>query len=91
MIISRYKIRCAAIILISSGNGWAGGHYIPADSLIIAYSFQFIVIVLLLIFGIHFLSKSKDEYKKNRWSTNGMTIISALSLLKYIEYNTCSV
>ena len=81
MLNTRYKIRCAAIILIAAGYGWAGGHYIPADSSIIAYSFQFIVIVLLLILGVHFLSKSKDEYKKNSWSTNGLTIFSALSLL----------
>jgi hypothetical protein len=81
MLSTQYKIRCAAIILISAGYGWAGGHYIPADSSIIAYSFQFIVIVILMILGVHFLSKRKDEYQKNSWSTNGLTIFSALSLL----------
>jgi hypothetical protein len=76
-----YGIRSAAIILISAGYGWAGGHYIPANSPIIAYSFQFIIITILLILGIRFLSLSENEKHKRNWSITGLTIFSSLSLL----------
>lgn len=78
---SAYKIRCAAIILMAAGYGWAGGHYIPADSSLIAYLFQFIVIALLVIMGIHFVSNSINEPQSSNWSTKGFTIFSVLSLL----------
>lgn len=81
MLSSTYKIRCASIIIMSAGYGWAGGHYIPADSSIIAYLFQFIVIVLLVAMGVHFFSNSINENQKSNWSTKGFTIFSILSLL----------
>ncbi len=81
MVRSNYKIRCASIILMSAGYGWAGGHYIPADSSIIAYSFQFIVIILLTIMGIHFLSSGINRLQKTNWSTKGFSIFSFISLL----------
>ncbi len=81
MLSSTYKIRCTSIILMSAGYGWAGGHYIPGDSSIIAYLFQFIVITLLVIMGVNFLSKTINEPQKSSWSTKGLTIFSVLSLL----------
>ena len=76
-----YKIRCASIIIIAAGYGWAGGHYIPVNSSIIAYSFQLIVIVVLLVLGVKFLSLAENEKHKSNWSIKGLTIFSALSLL----------
>jgi hypothetical protein len=76
-----FKIRCASIILISAGYGWAGGHYIPVNSSILAYSFQFVIIVALLILGIKFLSLEENEKHKSNWSIKGLSIFSALSLL----------
>ena len=76
-----FKIRCAAIILMAAGYGWAGGHYIPVNSSILAYAFQFIVITALLIMGIKFLSIAESERHKNNWSITGLSIFSILSLL----------
>jgi len=81
MLSSKYKIRCASIILLSAGYGWAGGHYIPVESSIGAYLFQFIVIALLIVMGTHFLNKQGNEPGKSNWSTKGLTIFSVLSLL----------
>ncbi|HEY5370731.1 MAG TPA: hypothetical protein VIJ75_17230, partial [Hanamia sp.] len=63
------------------GYGWAGGHYIPVESSIVAYLFQFIVIALLIVMGTHFLNNQGNETGKSNWSTKGLTIFSILSLL----------
>ena len=76
-----FKTRFAAIILIAAGYGWAGGHYIPANSSMAAYIFQFIVIIALLVMGIKFLSMAENERHKNNWSIIGLSIFSVLSLL----------
>jgi hypothetical protein len=76
-----FKTRCAAIILIAAGYGWAGGHYIPADSNITAYLFQFIVLGILLWLAIGFFSMIETERHKRSWAVNGLTIFSALSFL----------
>jgi len=81
MLSSKYKIRCASIILLAAGYGWAGGHYIPVESSIVAYLFQFIVIALLIVMGTHFLNNQGNETGKSNWSTKGLTIFSILSLL----------
>ena len=76
-----YKIRCASIILLAAGYGWAGGHYIPGDSSIISYLFQFIVLGLLLLMGITYLSQGINGPIKSTWSIKGLSIFSVLSLL----------
>ena len=76
-----YKIRCASIILLAAGYGWAGGHYIPGDSSIISYLFQFIVLGLLLWMGITYLSQGINDHLKSNWSIKGLSIFSVLSLL----------
>jgi len=76
-----FKIRCAAIILIAAGYGWAGGHYIPANSGMVAYLFQFLVIGFLLLFGIRFFSRFGTAMVKNDWSVRGLSIFAALSFL----------
>jgi len=81
MLSSKYKIRCTSIILLAAGYGWAGGHYIPVESSIVAYLFQFIVIALLIVMGTHFLNNQGNETGKRNWSTKGLTIFSVLSLL----------
>jgi hypothetical protein len=76
-----FKIRCAAVILIAAGYGWAGGHYIPAHSSIQAYIFQFLIIVALLIMGTRSLSTSVNEKHTMNWSVTGLSIFSVLLLL----------
>src|SRR5450432_3181138 len=71
-----FKIRCAAIILIAAGYGWAGGHYIPAHSSIQAYIFQLIIMLAILITGIRSLSTSENEKRPINWSVTGLGIFS---------------
>jgi hypothetical protein len=67
--------RLAALFLITAGYGWAGGHFIPANAPFWAYLFQFAVLLILLTFAIGFLRPAA------RWSTRGLTIFAALTLL----------
>ena len=76
-----YKIRCASIILMSTGYGWAGGHYIPVNSSILAYSFQFVIITFLLVLGLRFFTLPEYEKIKINRTINGLSIFSALSLV----------
>lgn len=75
------KLRIAAIILISAGYGWAGGHYIPANSPVVDYSFQLIIIAFLLVAGIKYLSMRENESKKRNWSVIALSIFAILSLV----------
>ena len=75
------KLRIAAIILISAGYGWAGGHYIPANSPVVAYSFQLIIITFLLVSGIKYLSIRENERHHRNWSVTALSIFSILSLV----------
>jgi hypothetical protein len=75
------KTRTAALILLSAGYGWAGGHYIPADSPVVAYLFQFVVIGFLLIAGSRFLSMSAAGVQTRRWPVRALSIFSVLSLI----------
>jgi hypothetical protein len=81
MLENLHRIRLASIILIAAGYGWAGGHYIPADSPIIAYIFQFGIITFLLIFGTAFASRPEKRTIQAHWPARGLTIFSILSLL----------
>src|SRR5476651_787576 len=76
-----FKIRCAAIILIAAGYGWAGGHYIPANSNIFAYLFQFIILGILLLLAITFLSLPENKKHNPNWSVKGLTIFSIASFI----------
>ena len=78
---THFKMQCAAIIFMATGYGWAGGHYIPADSNIFAYLFQFVVLGLLILLSIHFLSLPENETRSSHWSIRGLTIFSGLSLI----------
>jgi hypothetical protein len=74
-----FKARTAAIILIAGGYGWAGGHYIPADSNILAYLFQFVVLGILLWLGIKFFSMTETERQKRNGAVTGLSIFAVLS------------
>jgi hypothetical protein len=76
-----FKTRYAAIILIAAGYGWAGDHYILANSSVLAYLFQFITIIALVITGISSLSISENEKHTSNWAVTGLGIFSALLLL----------
>lgn len=56
-----FKTRCAAIVLIAAGYGWACEHYIPAGSNLTAYLFQFIVLGVLLWLAIGFFSMAETD------------------------------
>ena len=76
-----FRIKCAAIVLIAAGYGWAGGHYIPANSNIFAYLFQFIVLGLLIYLSISFLSLPENKRDTPNWTIKGLTIFSAVSFI----------
>lgn len=78
MIKNYFRIRCASIILVAAGYGWAGGHYIPTDSTVLAYLFQFVVIFAILIMGVAYLTKHEQATYKSNWTVKGLTIFSAL-------------
>ncbi|HSY77336.1 MAG TPA: hypothetical protein VK890_10790 [Bacteroidia bacterium] len=76
-----FKIQCAAIILIAAGYGWAGGHYIPANSTIFAYVFQLVVLATLLLLAITFLSLPENKRYSPNWAKKGLTIFSIASFI----------
>jgi hypothetical protein len=78
---TNFKMRCAAIILIAAGYGWAGGHYIPSNSNVLAYLFQFIIIGILLLLGINYFIQSGIEGQKRAWAATGLSIFSVLSFI----------
>jgi hypothetical protein len=65
-----HKTRIASVILMAAGYGWAGGHYIPADSNLLAYLFQFAVISLIAVLGMNY-----TRYIK------GLTVFSFITLI----------
>jgi len=71
-----FKARSAAIILIAAGYGWAGGHYIPANSDLIAYLFQFVLVGAILLAGVAFLSNSETIKGKQNWAIISLNILS---------------
>jgi hypothetical protein len=75
------KAGIIAVILLAAGYGWAGGHYIPADSAFVAYIFQFAVIGFLLMAGNNLLSTAIAGIQKRRWPVTALSIFSVLSLL----------
>jgi hypothetical protein len=64
------RTRIAAVMLLSAGYGWAGGHYIPADSIFPAYLFQFAVLSIIIWLGINYTGY-----------TRGLSIFSIISLV----------
>lgn len=81
---NRYSLRCAALILLAAGYGWAGGHFIPAGSSPWAYVFQGIILLLLLIFGVGFLSAAAGGAaapNRLRWNTRALGIFAGLTLM----------
>ena len=85
---STYSLRCTALILLAAGYGWAGGHFIPADSSPWVYLFQFVVLSLLLVFGVGFLSASagtatggQGAAARLRMNTRALSIFAGLTLV----------
>ncbi len=75
-----FKARCAAVMLIAAGYGWAGGHYIPPKSDFLAYLFHVIVIGTVLLLGIAYFSLTGNEQLKRNWPVRGLNIFSTVSL-----------
>src|SRR5476651_2622504 len=79
-----FKLRVTAIIMVAAGYGWAGGHFIPADSPIYAYLFQIIVLLILLILSLGFFTAQVVEGQVRphaRWAIIGLNIFTALTLV----------
>src|SRR5450631_3636257 len=65
-----HKTRIVSVILLAAGYGWAGGRYIPADSNLLAYLFQFAVISIIIWLGMNYTRHIK-----------GLTIFSFITLI----------
>src|SRR5471030_545879 len=78
---SNFKARCAAILLIATGYGWAGGHYIPSNSNVLAYLFQFVIIGILLVLSVTFFAMPLTDRSKRTWAVSGLSIFSVLSFI----------
>jgi hypothetical protein len=79
-----FKLRVTAIIMVAAGYGWAGGHFIPADSPIYAYLFQIIVLLILLILSLGFFTAPVVEGQARPhagWAIIGLNIFTALTLV----------
>jgi hypothetical protein len=79
-----FSLRCTALLLLTAGYGWAGGHFIPAGSSPWAYVFQFIILLLLLVFGVGFLTASAATPaapKRLRWRVRALSIFAGLTLV----------
>jgi hypothetical protein len=81
---TRFRLRVTAILLITAGYGWAGGHFIPPDAPFLAYVFQLTILLLLLICAMGFFSISglpEAARPKRGWAVVCLTVFAALSLL----------
>jgi hypothetical protein len=79
-----FKLRTTAIFLIAIGYGWAGGHFIPANAPWLAYLFQAVIILILIVLGLGFFNTSYTRDKSKPvagWPINGLTIFTVISLL----------
>ena len=76
-----FTLRCTALMLLTAGYGWAGGHFIPEGSSPWAYLFQFVILVLLLVFGVGFLAASAANPKRLRWRVRALSIFAGLTLV----------
>jgi cytochrome bd-type quinol oxidase subunit 2 len=79
-----FKSRVTAILLIAAGYGWAGGHFIPADSAALVYLFQFVILLILLILSLGFFSgkKAAEHWQPHaRWAVIGLNIFTTLTLI----------
>ena len=72
-----FTLRCTALMLLTAGYGWAGGHFIPEGSSPWAYVFQFVILLLLLFFGVRFLAAPKPL----RWRVRALSIFAGLTLV----------
>jgi len=68
-----FTLRIWAILIVSAGYGWAGGHFIPSDAPVWAYAFQFVLLLVLLILATGFL--------KARRNIVGLNIFAVLTLV----------
>ncbi|MGI8950173.1 MAG: hypothetical protein ACR2FN_01175 [Chitinophagaceae bacterium] len=79
------KLRVTAIFMLAAGYGWAGGHFIPSDSSMVAYLFQVVVLSVLLIFSLSFFTISyQTGHSKSNRAIIGLNIFTTLSFLMNI-------
>jgi len=73
--------RVWAILLLTAGYGWAGGHFIPADAPAAAYVFQFGMLAILLLLATDFVKQLAAHRIPTKRLVNGLTIYAALTLV----------
>jgi hypothetical protein len=73
--------RIISIVFMAAGYGWAGGHFIPPNSSLVAYLFQIIILLVLFILAAGYLKLPDEKKWEKHWSIRGLTIFSALSFL----------
>ncbi|HEY2582415.1 MAG TPA: hypothetical protein VGI43_11445 [Mucilaginibacter sp.] len=79
-----FKLKVTAIILVAAGYGWAGGHFIPQDSQLFVYFFQFIILLILLILSIGFFNPQVvggQVRPHSRWGIIGLNVFTAITLV----------
>jgi len=78
-----YPLRCVSLLLIAAGYGWAGGHYVPAGSSPWAYVFQFVILLLLMVFSVGFLTAAAATAAAGRlrWNTRALSVFAGLTLV----------
>jgi hypothetical protein len=78
----RYTLRCYSLLLLAAGYGWAGGHFIPAGAGPLAYVFQFVMLFLLLVFGVGYLramAGAASSHVRLRRNVIALNIFAALT------------
>jgi hypothetical protein len=78
-----FKLRVSAILFIAAGYGWAGGHFIPANSLPFVYLFQFVMLFILLVLTLGFFSPGATNGQTRlpaRWAVIGLNIFAGITL-----------
>jgi hypothetical protein len=80
-----FTLRATAILLLTTGYGWAGGHFIPSDAPFWAYLFQFLMLLLLAIFAIGFLRSALGPKTERSARTDknivALNLFAALTLI----------
>jgi hypothetical protein len=83
-----FTLRITALLLITAGYGWAGGHFIPTNAPFWAYLFQFVMLFLLSFFTIGYL-KAVAGYRSvfpttptnGKRNIIGLTTFASLTIL----------
>ena len=78
----RITLRLWAILLLAAGYGWAGGHFIPGDAPVWAYSFQWGLLLILFVLAAGFFKGvAGASPARVRRNILGLNVFAILTLL----------